>query len=274
MRKTILKLTIIILSLLSINVSAQEFQGQAYYQTQSKMDFVPNDPQLSESQKQEMQAVMKKQFEKSYILTFNKEASIYKEEVKLEQPNQTSSGAMFIRKGSGGAINAYKNTKTKKFTNEQDMFGKTFLVKDNLEVYDWVLGEESKVIGRYLCFKATAKREGENLSMSFKSKENDGNIKEPKTTKETITVTAWYTTDIPVSTGPDDYWGLPGLILELHNGTGMTYLCSKIIMNTKEKITEPTKGKNVDKKEFHKIMKKKMIERQVPFSNTPIRIGG
>ncbi len=31
-----------------------------------------------------------------------------------------------------------------------------------------------------------------------------------------IEVVAWYTPQIPVSNGPGEYWGLPGLILEIN----------------------------------------------------------
>ena len=33
---------------------------------------------------------------------------------------------------------------------------------------------------------------------------------------KTIEVTAWYTPEIPINQGPADYWGLPGLILEVN----------------------------------------------------------
>ncbi len=50
-----------------------------------------------------------------------------------------------------------------------------------------------------------------------------------------VTVTAWYTLDIPISQGPGEYWGLPGLILEVSEGR-TAILCSKITLNPKEKI--------------------------------------
>jgi GLPGLI family protein len=66
---------------------------------------------------------------------------------------------------------------------------------------------------------------------------------------------------IPVSQGPGDYWGLPGLILEVSVGN-TTLLCSKIVMNPKEKIKieAPDKGKVVTKKEYKEIITGKMQE--------------
>ena len=78
-----------------------------------------------------------------------------------------------------------------------------------------------------------------------------------------IQVTAWYAPEIPISQGPDNYWGLPGLILEVSDEKTVI-LCSKIVMNTKDKkeIKEPGKGKVVSQKEFDEVMLKKMEELQ------------
>ena len=76
-----------------------------------------------------------------------------------------------------------------------------------------------------------------------------------------ITITAWYTPEIPVSQGPEGYWGLPGLILEVNDGK-ITILCSKIVLNPKEKaeIQAPSNGKEVSQKEYDEIVTKKMEE--------------
>ena len=76
-----------------------------------------------------------------------------------------------------------------------------------------------------------------------------------------VVVTAWYTPEVPVNQGPEGYWGLPGLILEVNDGKTVI-LCSKIVLNPKEKavIKPSTKGKVVTQKEFDEIVVKKMEE--------------
>jgi GLPGLI family protein len=78
--------------------------------------------------------------------------------------------------------------------------------------------------------------------------------------KEVI-VTAWYTPEIPVNQGPEGYWGLPGLILEINDGKTVI-LCSKVVLNPKVKaeIKAPTKGKLIPQKEFDEIVIKKTEE--------------
>ena len=74
-------------------------------------------------------------------------------------------------------------------------------------------------------------------------------------------VVAWYTMQIPVNNGPGNFWGLPGLILEINSGR-TTILCSKIVMNPAEKseIKKPAKGQEVTRAEYTEIVTKKMEE--------------
>ena len=93
------------------------------------------------------------------------------------------------------------------------------------------------------------------------------------------TITAWYTPEIPVSQGPEEYYGLPGLILEVSDGK-TTLLCSKVVINPKDKaeIKPLKKGEKVTKAQYSEIMIKKMQEMQDMYGGgkggTRIKIGG
>lgn len=267
-------------------VSAQDFQGVATYQSKTTVDFGGGfgGRQLSEEQKKQIEERMKSFLEKTYKLTFNKFESIYKEEDKLDTPGGGGGGFRmgFMANFSGGP--EYKNVKQNQFMQEQEFFGKQFLVKDSLPKLEWKMESESKQIGQYLCFKATAmkkvedtdfmnfrrrnrpeneeKKEGDVAKDSTKSSNPMDEIEIPKE----IEVTAWYTPQIPVNQGPDEYWGLPGLILEVNAGR-TTILCSKIVINpqNKEDIEPLTKGKEVTKEEYSDIVKKKMEEMRENF---------
>jgi len=255
-------------------VFAQDFQGEAYYFSKTSIDMSNfGGRQMSEDMKKQIAERMKSMFEKTYILTFNKEESSYKEEEVLEAPGQGGGFRMMMGSFTGGT--QYKNVKSQKMLQEQEFFGKQFLVKDSLQKLDWKLGSETKQIGKYLCMKATAMKQVDELDFRSMRRRNDraedtekqkdstktsSLIDEVEVPKE-IEVTAWYTPQIPISQGPSDYWGLPGLILEI-NADRTTILCSKIIMNPaeKEEIKMPSKGKEVTQKEYNAIIKKKMEE--------------
>jgi GLPGLI family protein len=216
-------------------------------------------------------------FEKTFVLNFDKNASIYKEEEKLDATGQ-GGGMRMMSNMMGGGGTHYKNVKEKIYTVDREFFGKEFLIKDSLPKLDWKLEGETKQIGNYTCFKATAIRpvnqsDFRNYRRKADDKKDDEKAEEKieanKTTnftdgwempKETV-VTAWYTPDIPVNQGPENYWGLPGLILEVNDGKTIV-LCSKIVMNTKEKkeIKPQTKGKVVTQAEYDKIATEKMAE--------------
>lgn len=239
----------------------QDFQGKAYYFSKTPMQLGSWGSKMSEEQKKQIAAQLKNRLEKTYILTFNKEESIYKEEEKLD----AISGATDSWGKNFSPGDQYKNVKTNTFLQNQEFYGKLFLIKENMTPIKWQIGTESKQIGQYTCFKATSKRtvfESSWWTFSWERARAATQENEPLTEDtEMIDVEAWYTPMIPVSQGPGDYWGLPGLILEVSAGN-TTLLCSKIVMNPKEKIKIEAlnKGKIVDKKEYNKIITEKMQE--------------
>jgi GLPGLI family protein len=263
--------------LFSISTFAQQdFQGKAYYFSKTTFDMGNfGGRQMSDQQKKQIAERMKNMFEKTFILTFNKEESIYKEEEKLDAP----SGGRGMRFGGLSATGGdqYKNVKEHKLIVENEFFGKQFLVDDELQKLDWVMTAETKQIGKYLAMKATAvkKLDDTDIVSAFgrgRGRDNENNDKAKDSTKtngqrdkieipKEQTITAWYTPQIPINQGPGEYWGLPGLILEVSAGNTVI-LCSKIVMNPgeKEEIKAPSKGKKVTQAEYSDIVKKKMEE--------------
>ncbi|MBE9490399.1 MAG: GLPGLI family protein [Bacteroidetes bacterium] len=250
---------IIVMLLLAITTAAQDFQGIATYKSHRKMDIQLDSTQMETEMHKQMIEMMKKQFEKTYILAFNKEESLYKEEEQLEAPQPAGMVMVMVNTGDSGEL--YKNTKEERYTDQNEMFGKVFLIEDKLQKLDWELGSETKNIGEYTCYKATMKRQVETVVGEISVNGDKDLDTEAEPEMEEITITAWYTPQIPVNNGPRKYHGLPGLILEVNDGRE-TLICSKIVLNPKDKIsiTEPTKGKKVTQEIFDAIMEKKMKE--------------
>ncbi|MDW5287407.1 GLPGLI family protein [Formosa sp. PL04] len=268
MKSTVFKMFLVCLvTTFSMPLLAQsDFQGKAHYESKTTADMPDfGDRQMSEEQKKRIAESMKSMLEKSYILSFNRSESIYKEEEKLAAPS--TGGGRGFRGVDMSPGPQYKNIKTNEVLVDQEFFGKQFLIKDSLPKLAWKMENETKQIGQYTCFKATAvKLASETAATSFRgprrAEDNDAKKEEPVAPKE-ITVTAWYTPQIPVNQGPGDYWGLPGLILEV-NADRTTILCSKIVLNSKDndEIKAPKKGKEVTQEEYDKIVKEKIAEMQ------------
>lgn len=313
-------LTCITLGLASLTFAQDDFQGVATYMSKTTVDMDGwGGKEMSPDRKKAIMERMKGMFEKTFILTFNKSESMYKEDAKLDAPGGGRGMMMSMGMGSG---TQYKNLKDGILLEDKNFMGKQFLINDELEKLEWKMTGETKQIGKYMCMKAVAmkpvdqtdwtkmrrkdrdddkkkddknkeeakdKVKGDRTVSAFgdgetKAKEVKDDAKEvveskddssvASTEKSTTTLTmddieipkeeevvAWYTMQIPVNNGPGDFWGLPGLILEINSGR-TTILCSKIVMNPAEKqeIKKPSKGDEVTRAEYTEIVTKKMAE--------------
>lgn len=244
---------------MGVTVNAQDFTGTATYKTSSKMSIKLDSSSAASGMQEELEAMIKKMSKKEYVLHFNKSESLWKEVESLGGPVTPSSSGISVSFG-GGNRELYKNTKDKTFAESKSLFGKPFLVQDGLKESDWKLESDTKQIGQYTCYKATFTREVEHRTFSSVNSD-DENKNEENVEKKIQTVTAWYTPQIPVNHGPENYWGLPGLILEVSNGNRVM-ICSKVVINPKEviEIVAPTKGKKVNSEEYKELMMEKMEE--------------
>ena len=269
MKSILFKLSFLslILVLISFKPKVQQFQGQAFYFSKSKMELGSWGARMSEAQKKQIQERLKNRLEKTYVLDFNAGESVFNEEDKLD----AISGATDTWGKNFSQGEQYKNVKENTLVQSQEFYGKKFLVKDKLLAIEWKIGKETKQIGQYICFKATASIPNSELTWynfswsdlrpasSKQSDSTDFQNKEPEI--KMTEVEAWYTPQIPVSHGPSEYWGLPGLILEV-SACDTTMLCSKVVMNPQEKIKieAPEKGKEITKSEYQSTIQGKMIE--------------
>ena len=250
-----------IILLIPILCFSQDFQGKAYYMSKISVDKSWMDNPRFASRKGYMNDMIKRNTEKDYVLEFNSIESTYKEIEKLETEGQ---GFNWMANYVGENIGKiYKNAQDKITINETEMMGKFFLVTEDLENTKWKMSGESKKIGQYTCYKATYTKKVEEKVFSFGSWNQNNQTsqnKKPKKMRD-VEVVAWFTPEIPVSSGPSWYQGLPGLILEVSDDK-TTILCTKIVMNPKEKtkIKRPKKGKTISNQDFVTLQDEKRAE--------------
>jgi GLPGLI family protein len=253
----------VIILFVGFAVSAQNFAGIATYELKVNPEklksTISNIPNLDTQSKRMYEEKLRKSLEKSFLLTFNKTNSVYKEEQKLDintNNNNTGSWSPY-----GMDIAFYKNLKDKIFITEKDLMSKLFYVKDSLKDINWVFHNETKKIGNYTCQKASTKIIIENEDYEEEDNDKSSNFFDNKEREEEKIIIAWYTIDIPINQGPSSYWGLPGLILEIEDN-GDRLICSKIILNPKKKpkIKIPKEKDLISSKEYGILVEKKLKE--------------
>ena len=118
---------------------------------------------------------------------------------------------------------------------QKSVFEETFLVKDTVRKFKWKITDETREIAGYTCRRAN----GIML--------------------DSIYVVAFYTTEIPVSGGPESFNGLPGMILEValpHEN--LVWVATKVTDSSlpPNTVVPPKKGKLVDYKSFWETIHK------------------
>jgi GLPGLI family protein len=165
--------------------------------------------------------------ENKQSMYFKKEKSTKETNLDLEEPKEK-----FIEVGNvNGGL--YKNQKDKTYYNQCNILGKEFLIKDVMPSYDWEFTKEVKNIGDFECKKATAIINGKGVE-------------------------AWFATKIPISDGPAEYCGLPGLIIELKTEK-KSYLAIKLEqVKSAYTFVKPNKGKVVTQKQYNLILEEQL----------------
>jgi GLPGLI family protein len=278
MKRTIATLSLLLFLGAGLQAAfAQGFTGRAYYKSTSNFSIKMDSTRMAPEQMAQIQASLKKQMEQNYILSFNQTESTWKKEESLGGGPATASagGAVFMVATGGEGSTLYKNIADQSFLEEQDMMGKAYLVKDMLEPVEWELSEETKKVGNYTVQKASSTR-------IVDSKRFSTGMTEMENVKDTLQVTVWFTPEIPVSHGPENFFGLPGLILEVQN-QGRTLICEKIELNPSANpvvIERPSKGKEITQAEFRTVQEEGMKQMMNRYQGKPgdgnrmeIRIG-
>ncbi|WP_405610626.1 GLPGLI family protein [Polaribacter sp. Asnod1-A03] len=236
----------LIICCFSITVFSQKISGKVTYVvsmesfSKEKIDSISK---KLKSKKVKMDKWMRDVFENTpnvnAYLEFSNDESLYYVEDKMQNDGKPIFNVN--RTFAGGDNRYYKNTKTNEYFNESSTFGELFLIEINAK--KWKITQESKKIGRYLCFKAI----------------------DIESTNKKMKPVVWFTPELPVSFGPLKYNGLPGLVL-LVELSKRTISASEIIINPKKEIVikKPTKGKKMTAEEARKIGEAfwKSIEKQ------------
>ncbi len=165
------------------------------------------------------------QFNISYFdLSFDTSRSLYKPGREVENTFKGYNGM-----GPANDNIVLTDLINKRVTAIKNVFEQKFLVQDSMRKLDWKEKDEIRIIANYKCRKAVA------------------------VICDSVYVVAFYAEDIPASSGPEMFGGLPGMILELAiPRLHTTWVADKIELSTPPdtdfQIKE--KGKKTTEKEL------------------------
>lgn len=134
---------------------------------------------------------------------------------------------------ASGEDSSYVDASTREVLQQRMLMSKLFLVSEEYDQMQWTIEGKDKVIAGRTCKRALF---------------SDG-----------VTV-AWFCPEIPNSTGPMGYMGLPGLIFELETPSHHISLLSLEFMDAKDVTFVKPEGKTLTRKEFDELRIQKLKE--------------
>lgn len=184
-----------------------------------------------------------------YKLVLTPEESVFEFIEKVDNTQQAEQGRVMISFGDRSVF--YKNLLEKVTLKEVNNWNVDYLITDSIKNYDWKITKESQEILGYETRKATA------------------------VVDSTKTITVWYAPKLAFKNGPENFNGLPGLILKAEqvaktkDNNTRTQIYTAISINVgdkKTKITRPKKGKKVTQAQFKKESDEQMQKMKEMYS--------
>lgn len=180
-----------------------------------------------------------KSVETAMQLSFTESESIYQKDPDVVITEDEPNGNRWMRRMRDRTNRIYyKNLDDESILEQVGLFNKEFLVKDSIANFKWKVsaGEQKDILG-YMCMKASYKDSIQNFIVFF-------------------------TPQIPISTGPDEYGKLPGLILEYQSENKHIIATQIDLEKLKNPIAKPDKGNAMTRTEFNKMREEKMKEQK------------
>jgi GLPGLI family protein len=174
------------------------------------------------------------------VLHFTEEAARY-ENHKSEDHSETSEmhggGTMMVKMVEPDNI-LFTDLDNKIRVEQKEFMSRIFLIESDCEKPAWKITGGQKEILDYPCQEAVLEEEGQVIK-------------------------AWFTPKITVSSGPETYGSLPGLVLAVDINEGEQIIAAKSVdlkPIDKSLLVKPKKGKKVTHEEFEAIVEEKMKE--------------
>jgi GLPGLI family protein len=183
------------------------------------------------------------------VLFFNDKYSLYENAPKdiLTEDMTTEGGEGIQIRMESPENKVFHDIVKRKLIDQREFMTRQFLINSEVKKSNWKFtGNQNEILG-YICQEAVKMEDSTEIH-------------------------AWYTSNIPVASGPSGHSDLPGMILAIDVDNGQrTIIATSIEENgfDEDKIMKPTKGKKVSHEEFMQIVDEKMKENGITPGSGP-----
>jgi len=228
------------------NVAAQDFKGGTVtYQHFTKYKFEKIFAEHIDKIKEYFGGTIPQEKTRIKVLHFSEEAALYGEnpDIQENRGDQKLNGLIMRANMSKPPMSVMEKVfydfGKNEIIRQVEFMTRNFLVSDEIKSIAWKLTDKKIKVQDYNCMSAEL-------------------IKGDKT------VTAYFTPEIPVSIGPDEFYGLPGLILVVEVDGETAFMATSIDLTPPEEgnVSRPDNGKKVTQEEFNIIVAEKVREYQ------------
>lgn len=228
-----MKKIILILVVVAFFQIGQAQSGRITYQTTEHFQLdsiVDESPLLADMNIPDQQSL-------ENVLFFYNQKSLYRASDNDKKEEEDLDDEMFLNIGGEEEGILYIDHSNKTKVHQTNILGRPFTIRDRLNKKAWKITTEKISYLGYECTKA---------------------IQEDSLGK----VVAWFTPQLPMGYGPEQYNGLPGTILMLSADNGMIQIKATDVAleEVADSVVPPSKGKTVTQAEFDRIYKEKMEE--------------
>lgn len=252
--KSIKNVTCLILMFIAVQMSAQEKKFLKVSFTAypiSTIDTPPENSNLFQYHSGTVSLAQSYQFKYSLLIDLEKNQSIYKLDTLVRQniPAGKEKVRFMINNNLSYVVKENKN----KYFKYEEIFKKDFYSDGDIKDIEWEITNEEKVISGMKCKKAVSK-------------------------KKEFYITVWFTEDIPVSSGPANFFGLPGLVVWSEDFSWTTELVNVEYVNEynfeaelnsfRNKFDENKKNKEI-KESLLLIKKAELVESMIDNMKKP-----
>ncbi|MES2778159.1 MAG: GLPGLI family protein [Bacteroidota bacterium] len=249
-------------SLITMAAAAQLTEGKVIYER--KMNMHKSLPPEAEQMK-----AMIPEFQTSKMeLAFKDQQSLYKpfksddDDMPTGDGGGGGGGMRVMRFGGGGGANSesFKDYEKDTKTEIRELGPKKYLLDDSLKHYSWKLSPDTMTIMGHLCHKATTTIKGGVMGMAMQrfggggggNRGGDSASRAPRVMPDQPAV-AWYADDIPSPSGPDDFGGLPGLILYIDINEGSLVFTPLSFETKPGTVKAPSGAKKISREEYRAL---------------------